>query len=177
LAPTLILIGFMGSGKTAVGNYLARGLGWDFFDADPMVEEQAGASIAEIFKQEGEAAFRRAEEGVVLGLLDEADVSSEGTVVSLGGGAVTIPAVAERLRCEPLVFLLDEDVNRAYARARRSSRPLARDADEFRRLYAQREKLYLELARYVVDTKENDVKTVADEIVMVLRRLGVAGIA
>ena len=167
----------MGSGKSAVGRYLARGLGWDFFDADPIVEEHAGASIAEIFRMEGEAAFRRAEEGVVLGLLDEADASPEGTVVSLGGGAVTIPAVAERLRRQSLVFLLEEDVDRAYARVRRSSRPLARDAESFRRLYAEREKVYLELARHVVDTKDKDVKRVADEIVKVLRRLGVSGIA
>ncbi len=102
MAPTVILIGFMGTGKSAVGSCLARGLGWNFFDADIQIEKRMGMPVAEVFEKHGEETFRTAEAAVVTGLLDEAASSREGTVISLGGGAVTAPETARRLRREPL---------------------------------------------------------------------------
>lgn len=155
----------MGSGKTAVGSRLSRRLGWDFFDADPLVEEHMGMPIHEIFEIHGEPGFRKAEEAVVGSLLDEASRSESGAVVSLGGGAVTIPALYERLMKEPLVVLLDEDVDMAYKRAGGSKRPLARDIDQFRNLYAERESIYRSVAKYIVDTRGMDLDQVVDRIV------------
>lgn len=155
----------MGSGKTAVGKRLSRRLGWDFFDADPLVEEHMCMSIQEIFEIHGEPGFRKAEEAVVAGLLDEASRSASGAVVSLGGGAVTIPALYERLLEEPLVVLLDEDVDMAHRRAAGGKRPLAGDIEHFRALYSQRESIYRSVAKYIVDTRGLGIDQVADRIV------------
>ena len=165
MAEGLILTGFMGTGKTAVGRRLANRLGWDFFDADPLVEEHMGMTIPEIFEIHGEPGFRKAEEAVVLGLLDEAARAEKGAVISLGGGAVTIPAVYERLTKEPLVVLLDEDVDTAYERARGSRRPLAGDPERFRDLYSQRESIYRSVAKYIVDTRGLDSSAVASRVI------------
>jgi shikimate kinase len=168
LAETLILTGFMGSGKTAVGKLLSEKLGWDFFDADPLVEQHLGMPIHEIFELHGEPGFRKAEEAVVLGLLEETSRAETGTVVSLGGGAVTIPAVYERLIREPLVVLLDEDINMAFRRARGGKRPLADDIDKFQALYSERESLYRRLSKYIVDTRSLNVEQVADRIISLI---------
>jgi shikimate kinase len=164
LAASLILTGFMGTGKTAVGEFLSGRLGWDFFDADPLVEQQMGMSIQQIFEIHGEPGFRQAEEAVVIGLLREAANSRRGTVVSLGGGAVTSPAVYERLLQEPLVVLLDEDIEMAYRRARGGKRPLAEDREHFGKLYAERESRYRSVAKYIVDTRGLKIDEVADRI-------------
>ena len=174
MADGLILTGFMGSGKTAVGKRLAGKLDWDFFDADPLVEEHMGMSIREIFEIHGEPGFRKAEEAVVLGLLEEAASSKRGAVISLGGGAVTIPAVYERLLRESLVVLLDEDVETAYQRARGGKRPLAEDWENFRSLYTQRDSIYRSVAKYIVDTRGLDADAVADRIVeLIHERTGI----
>ncbi|RMF23019.1 MAG: shikimate kinase [Bacteroidetes bacterium] len=78
----IFLVGFMGCGKTTLGSLLAQRLGWSFIDLDREIEERTGKSIPEIFRQEGEAAFRRLEAEALRGLetLDRA-------VVSTGGGA------------------------------------------------------------------------------------------
>lgn len=164
MAGSLILIGFMGSGKTAVGESVARNLGWNFRDADTQIEEELGMSISRVFEQQGEAAFRRAEEDVVLKLLDEAAAASQGVVLSLGGGAVTNARVFERLKAEPLVVLLDADLETAFARAQDGKRPLARDLARFKELYGEREELYRSVAKVVVDTRGMNVEETAAEV-------------
>lgn len=164
MAPTLILIGFMGSGKTAVGRRVSSYMGWEFFDVDNLVEHETGMSIEQMFEREGEEAFRRAEELVVLRVLDVAGASNAGTVVSLGGGAVTSKGVRDRLKREPFVVLLDEDIATAFSRARNGKRPLAADEQAFRSLYGRRESLYREAATHVIDTRGKSLKHVADEV-------------
>ncbi len=168
MAPTVILIGFMGAGKSAVGSYLARGLGWNFFDADIQIEKRMGMPIAEVFEKHGEEIFRTAEAAVVTGLLDEAASSREGTVVSLGGGAVTVPEIARRLRHEPLVFLLEEDLETAFKRTGGGTRPLAGDLDSFQRLFEERQVLYRQLAGHVVDTRGKEIREVSDAVVRII---------
>ena len=79
----LALIGFMGAGKSTAGAALAARLGWTFLDADAEIERETGRTIAAIFGEDGEPAFRATEERVVAGLL-----SRPNAVVALGGGAV-----------------------------------------------------------------------------------------
>ncbi len=88
----IVLTGFMGAGKTTVGALLARRLGWEFVDSDRVVEERAGCTIAEIFRRDGEVAFRDLEGAAVREI-----AWSERIVVGLGGGAVEMEATREFL--------------------------------------------------------------------------------
>ena len=83
ILPTIVMIGFMGAGKTSTGRLVARSLGREFVDTDSLVERAARAEIAEIFRREGEEGFRRRE----IGAIDFA-ISTPGRVVAVGGGAV-----------------------------------------------------------------------------------------
>lgn len=172
MAPTVILIGFMGAGKSTVGGRLFRELGWDFIDADRVVEKEMGMDIPRAFAEKGEDGFRREEERVTLSLLDQTALNTGGTVIALGGGAVTIRSVTERLQEEPLVFFLDVDLDTAYERSRDTSRPLAEDAEKFRSIFADRQRLYRDAATYVIDTRGREAGQVAGEIVRILREGG-----
>lgn len=163
MAPSLILLGFMGSGKTAVGQELAGRMGLGFRDADQLIEERSGMTVTEIFSNQGEAGFRRQEEATVLDLLDAAE-SAGGMVISLGGGAVTSERLRDRLNEEPRVVLLDSDLESAYHRSQDGSRPLARDFKQFSALFQERRSLYEKVARFRIDTRGKSVRQVADAV-------------
>jgi shikimate kinase / 3-dehydroquinate synthase len=137
----LALVGFMGAGKTTLGAQVAARLGRTFVDVDRSIEETAHLSIAELFATEGESAFRRTEASVIRGLL----ASTEPSVLALGGGAVTREETRVLLR-EARVVLVDVDVDTAWERVRGSDRPLAQSEVQFRDLFAERERLYAEVA-------------------------------
>jgi shikimate kinase / 3-dehydroquinate synthase len=131
---SLVLIGFMGAGKSTAARALAGA------DSDALVEAELGCSIEAFFDREGEAAFREVEERVVCELLDRAP-----GVVALGGGAVLSERVRAALR-EHTVALLEVDAETAWARAAKSGRPLARDREAFERRFAERLGIYESLA-------------------------------
>jgi shikimate kinase / 3-dehydroquinate synthase len=124
----LVLVGFMGAGKTTTGAEIARRLGRTFFDTDEVLDMQV--------LERDESAFRAAEAEAVRSAL-----VSPPAVIAIGGGAVETPEVRELLRDE-LVVLLDVDVETAWERTRGSDRPLARDEAEFSRRYELRRPLY-----------------------------------
>jgi 3-dehydroquinate synthetase len=128
----LILVGFMGAGKTTIGAEVARRLGRRFVDTDELLDVHV--------LEHDEPAFRAAETQAVRSAL-----AAPPAVVAIGGGAVETPAVRELLRDE-LVVLLAVDVETAWTRTRGSDRPLARDEAEFRRRYALRQPFYDEIA-------------------------------
>jgi shikimate kinase/3-dehydroquinate synthase len=138
----IALIGFMGAGKTSVGFELARLLERPFFDADVELERRHGLAVPEMFEQRGEPWFRNAESELVRALLDR----HEPSVLALGGGAVTLPEAREALAHRAFTVLLYVEVGEAWRRVSATSRPLARDQDEFRRLYDARRPLYEEAA-------------------------------
>ncbi|MER3409712.1 MAG: 3-dehydroquinate synthase, partial [Thermoleophilia bacterium] len=137
----LALIGFMGAGKTTLGQEVARRLGRPFRDLDQEIEFEEGP-IADMFARRGEAAFRALEVDHLERLLALADPM----VVALGGGAVTLPRARALLRQRALVVLVPVEVEEAWQRVQGSDRPLARSKEEFRRLYAERQPLYREVA-------------------------------
>jgi len=141
LKKRIALVGFMGAGKTTA----AQAVGLPVVDADDLVEQAAGKSVAAVFQDDGEAAFRRYEE--------------EAIVLALGGGAVTSATVRDALR-DTLTVWLDVDVDTCWERVRGSDRPLAQDEAEFRRLYEERRGLYAEVAD-VVAHDVHDVVLVA----------------
>ncbi len=140
----LVLVGFMGSGKSTAAAEIAKALGIGAIDSDAEIERRTGASIGSLFAQQGEAGFRQAEEQVVLELLQSAGAEA---VISLGGGSVLSRAVQEAL-AEHVVVLLDVEPGLAWVRARADGveRPLARDWTGFSALHEQRAPLYSGLA-------------------------------
>jgi shikimate kinase / 3-dehydroquinate synthase len=151
----IALVGFMGAGKTTA----ARAVGLPFVDSDELVEESAGKPIAEIFSEDGEAAFRAHEEHAI--------------VLALGGGAVTSGKVRDALG-EAFTIWLDVDVDTCWERVRGSDRPLARDEAEFRRLYEERRSLYAEVADVVAHDVHDVVLAAAGVVVErgALQKLG-----
>jgi shikimate kinase/3-dehydroquinate synthase len=138
----LVLVGFMGAGKSTAGRRAAEALGVGFADADELIEARIGEPIASFFESRGEPAFREVEEAVVCEVLDRPDPM----VVALGGGALGSEAVAAEIRRHVAVWLeVDDDA--AWERARESARPLARDRDAFAGLHAERLPLYESAAR------------------------------
>jgi shikimate kinase/3-dehydroquinate synthase len=136
------LVGFMGAGKSSVAVELASALGRVVVDVDTELEGELGATIPEVFAQRGEAAFREVEEDLTV----EALADPVPAVLALGGGAPTSERVREALRDSAVTVLLDVDVEEAWTRVQGSGRPLAVDADTFRRLYEARAPIYAEVA-------------------------------
>ena len=152
----LVLVGFMGSGKSTRGRLAAERLERPFLDLDAAIEERAGTSIAELFEARGEAEFRRIEEHAVRVAL----AATEPSVIALGGGAVT-SAGTRAILSKAFVVRCDVDVDTAWARSRGSGRPLAQDEQAFRRLFEERGELYAEVADEVADDVEGVVLAAA----------------
>ncbi len=159
----IVLIGFMGSGKTEVGQRLAKRLGYAFVDTDKIIEERIGKGIADVFWEYGENYFRRLEAGVVKELSD-----ARGHVISTGGGIVLNRENILSLKKGGLMVWLKASPETIYERVRSEShRPLLNVEDplnEIKRLLDAREKLYAE-ANLSVDTDRLDVGKIVDIIV------------
>ncbi|HUR54205.1 MAG TPA: shikimate kinase [Gemmataceae bacterium] len=160
------LIGYRGSGKTTVGRALAARLGWDFLDADVSIESLAGKSILDIFKTEGETAFRDRESAV---LADLARLTK--TVVATGGGVVLRDQNRALLRAgfvtwltaspEALAARIAADPTTA---TRRPNLTAAGGVQEVRALLAVREPYYRDAADFVVDAEQLSPEAAADAI-------------
>jgi len=134
----IVLVGFMGSGKTTVGRELARRMQLPFADLDDLIERAEGRSIADIFTFDGEAAFRDIEHR-------ELRRAIPGGVLALGGGAYVQERNRELLRGQATVVWLDVPLERALRRvAGADHRPLAKDPEKFAALYAARRSAYAE---------------------------------
>jgi shikimate kinase len=135
------LIGFMGCGKSTVGQALARRLDFEFVDTDRLIEAQAGRTIPEIFAQEGEAAFRARERAVV-----ESLAARERLVIATGGGVGAQPGLLEGLKRHALVVWLWASPETLWERCRQQThRPLLQVPDplaRIRELLAAREPVY-----------------------------------
>ncbi|MDT8326130.1 MAG: shikimate kinase [Roseovarius sp.] len=132
LKKTVVLVGMMGAGKTAVGKALAARLGVPFLDSDAEIEKAANMTIAEIFQRDGEAFFRNRETEVIDRLLD-----SHRGILSTGGGAF----MAERNRTliseKGVSVWLNADMDLLWSRVKgKNTRPLLRTANPYQTLKA-----------------------------------------
>jgi shikimate kinase len=166
-AENIVLVGPMGSGKTAVGRQLAARLGLAFVDSDVEIQARTGVDIPYIFEREGEGGFRARESEV----LDEL-TRRERIVLATGGGAVLDPANRSRLHGRGCVVYLRTSVDQQLARTRRSGRrPLLMTPDPrgtLARLTELRSPLYEEVADLTVDTDGRRVRTVVEDILRLL---------
>jgi shikimate kinase len=166
----LVLVGMMGAGKTTVGRMVAGQLGWGYLDSDEQVMAATGRTVAELFSERGEAAFR-AEEARVLA---EALSGSEPVVVAAAGGVVLSPHNRALLaRAGTVVWLRADPATLAGRVGSGTHRPLLGDdpPSALVALDAARRPFYSELARVVIDVDELSPDEVAAEVV---RRSGVA---
>lgn len=161
----------MGAGKTSVGRALAQRLHCTFEDLDDRIIEREGRTIAEIFRDSGEPAFRNAEHKALRHLLEELR-QGDIRVIALGGGAFAHKRNSMLLRGMAVVFL-DAPVDELWSRCSRQAadsgteRPLLKQMNQFRKLYGLRRRSYLQAA-VTIQTGGRAVEAIAGEIAEML---------
>ncbi len=164
----ITLIGYRGSGKSTVARPLAERLGWDWVDADTVIEQTAGRTIKDIFVAEGEPGFRERERQVMAELLKRHEL-----VIAAGGGAILNletrnlvrqagPVVWLQASLETLQARIQEDVTTAQRRPNLTSQG---GLAEIAAVLAVREPLYRECASLILDTDTNSIPEIVELIV------------
>jgi shikimate kinase len=158
----IVLIGFMGTGKSVVGKRLASILGYRFLDIDALIEDREKKSIARIFEEKGEVCFREVESRII------GEVSGgQGSVIATGGGAVLDPRNRDALKKEGWLVCLTATPETIRERtSRKSNRPLLQGGDPsevMRSLMKTRAESYT-CADFVVDTSQMKVDAVVETI-------------
>jgi|PlaIllAssembly_1097288.scaffolds.fasta_scaffold71059_2 shikimate kinase len=160
---SVILTGFMGSGKSSVGRVLAERLGCPFVDLDAEIVADAGRSINEIFAQDGEQAFRRMEADCLERILE-----CSCSVIATGGGVVIAEENRRRMRDRGIVVNLAVSLPQVLKRLHRAvDRPLLSgdDAANRAKLLMDERKQFYEDADIRIDTDGKSVEDVAAEII------------
>ncbi|HEY4678791.1 MAG TPA: shikimate kinase [Candidatus Angelobacter sp.] len=166
----VVLIGFMGAGKTTVGRALAKRLRWNFLDLDDVIEQREHKDVAEIFALFGEPAFRSMESEALEALLQDQQAGSD-LILALGGGAFVQKQNRDALiSAGAITVLLEAPVEelRRRCQAERKARPLAQQDARFNELFAARRADY-SLARFTVQTLDKSVEQVTAEIEQLLK--------
>lgn len=168
LRKTVVMVGMMGAGKTAVGKALSAKLGVPFLDSDAEIEAAANMSIPEIFSRDGEAFFREKESMVIARLLE-----GEPCVLSTGGGAFLASANRRMISERGVSVWLKADIGVLWNRVRhKDSRPLLRTPDPratLRTLYEARVPIYAEADLTVISDAETSIEQMADRVIDALR--------
>ena len=171
---SVALIGFMATGKTTVGNFLAKRLGENYqhIEMDQMIENLAGKSIPEIFSQDGEKYFRKLEV-----LICKKIAKMDNCVISCGGGAVLNKRNIKNLHKKAIIIHLRSSLEAIYERILINgikTRPVINKEnfeEEIKRIYKIRSPLYQKIADVEVETSDKDVDTIVDEIIERLKKI------
>jgi shikimate kinase len=170
-ARLLVLIGFMGAGKSSVGHALSEHLGWEFEDLDERIERRERRTVAKIFRESGEAGFRRAEHAALKESLSHLP-DGTGRILALGGGAFVQKRNARLIQSKAIrtIFLdasVDELWQRCSQQVESAPRPLQGSLKSFRELYQHRRPHYLK-ATLKHETGGKSVAQIATELIQVL---------
>lgn len=158
----LVLVGFMGSGKTSAGQLAARKLGLEFLDTDALIEQRLGRTIAQIFETDGEPYFRDREREVVREL-----AARDGLVIATGGGIVLNPDNTRDFSRTGIVVCCWVEPRVAFERTKHAThRPLLKSATGLESLLRQREALYRAIPLQL-DTSNLTTQQQADELVRI----------
>jgi shikimate kinase len=145
----IVLVGFMGAGKSTTGRSLARLLGWRFCDLDRLIAERSGMTIAQFFQVRGEAAFREEERSAAASLGGESRL-----VIAAGGGAFAQQETREALQGDAVSVWLRCRLETCLDRIGQGrSRPLAADREKIGSLFAERQASYA-LADLTLDSDD-----------------------
>jgi shikimate kinase len=165
----IFLVGFMGAGKSTVGRSLGRRLGWVFEDLDERIERNQGRTVAEIFRDSGEQAFRQAELMALRDVLTELSTGAP-RIVALGGGAFVQKRNFALLQAAGIATVfLDAPVQELWARCcqqaaeQKAQRPLLASLEKFQELHQSRRKGYLS-ATHRIQTGGRGVEAIAEQI-------------
>ncbi|WP_291728836.1 shikimate kinase [Leisingera sp. F5] len=168
LKKTIVMVGMMGAGKTAVGRALAARLDVPFLDSDHEIEAAANMTIPEIFARDGEPFFRQKERQVIARLLEE-----ERGVLSTGGGAFLAEENRNVITAKGVSIWLQADLEVLWNRVRhRDTRPLLRTADPratLSGLYRDRVPLYAKADLTVVSDGQAAIETMVDRVLEALQ--------
>lgn len=168
LRKTVVLVGMMGAGKTAVGNAVARTLGVPFLDSDDEIERAANMSVAEIFRRDGEPFFRAREAEVLARLL-----SGPPCILSTGGGAFLAPENRAAISRRGIAVWLKADLELLWQRVRhKSTRPLLRTADpraSLAALYDIRTPIYALAELTVLSHQDYSIEEMAEKVISALK--------
>ena len=160
----IVLVGFMGSGKTSVGTELSTLLGMDYIDTDDIIVKDSGISINEIFNAYGEAEFRKLERKTIEGLKD-----TKNTIISCGGGVVLDSTNIELLRDNGKIVWLKVSPGEILNRlSNDDSRPLLKESFTLKGLseiLKNRLPLYENAGDIIIDTDKKNVREIAKEII------------
>lgn len=166
MKPLIFLIGYRGSGKTTVAKLLAERLGWQWLDADAVLEERAGKSIRRIFEEDGEPAFRDLESEIL-----EELCKLDKHVIATGGGVVLRPENRERMRAAGNVVWVKADATTLWERMRRDPTTKERrpnltvgGLEEVVVLLKEREPHYQQSANLIVDCDKQSIEQLLDHL-------------
>ena len=164
LVKTVVMVGMMGAGKTAVGRALAQRLGVAFLDSDAEIEVAANRSVAEIFERDGEAFFRSRETQIIERLLIE-----KRCILSTGGGAFLSEKNRTNISAQGISVWLDADLELLWSRVRsKDTRPLLRTDDPratLKNLYDQRVPIYSLADLTVGSAPEYSIEDMVDQVI------------
>jgi len=173
-ARAVFLVGFMGAGKTSVGRDLARRLDWTFEDLDDRVVQREGRSIAEIFRDLGEPAFRQAEHAALQDVLEESRLGIA-KVIALGGGAFAQSENSALLRSAGVATVfLTAPIAELWDRCGRQAaeegleRPLLQSMQQFQALYESRKRAYSQ-ASTTIETSGRTISEISAAIAQTLK--------
>lgn len=157
----ITLVGMMGSGKSTLGQAIARLLDWPFYDSDRLIEKATGKTIPEIFADDGEQVFREYELSTIKGIVYDADPC----VIATGGGSITVRETADVIFNETMSLWINAPLELLVSRtARQKNRPLLQNGNPeeiLGTLLAAREGIY-KRAAVKVDTDEGPVNIIAE---------------
>lgn len=160
----IVLIGYMGSGKTTIGKQLAKELGYEFCDTDAIIEKNEGCKISDIFHQNGEEYFRKIETKTILDMSG----SLEHAIISTGGGMPCLEENAKLLKQLGTVIYLKVTKETVLHRLQKDqSRPLLQDGDKVpkvEKMLRIRGPLYERAANHIIETDNLSVKEVVERI-------------
>ncbi|WP_192483126.1 MULTISPECIES: shikimate kinase AroK [Cysteiniphilum] len=167
ITQNVFLIGPVGAGKSTIGRQLASELKLDFVDSDREIEQRCGVDIDWIFDIEGEDGFRKREQEVLGDL-----ATRQGIVLATGGGAIILPENRTLLSSRGKVVYLQASIEQQLERtAKDKKRPLLQVDDkeaQLKKLMAEREPLYREIADITIETSETTVRNVVQKITNLL---------
>jgi len=170
----IILVGFMGTGKTVVGKKLAKRFKMEFIDLDDKIEETEGRTILEIFEQEGEIYFRRLEKQAVKDILGigESHATLKDSVIATGGGVVLDDENIDNLKRIGIVICLTATPDAILKRtASETHRPLLKNVEPKKRIeeFLKYREPFYKKADYIIDTSYLEVDGVVEEILKSLK--------